>query len=215
MSTSPKHELAALYINGLGDGSIGLKDKLVQWWWRRSGMHFHHARVNWYDGRSFDELLAEIVVTANELITKFERVAIIGSSAGGSLALNTFFELRDKNIRVINAHGRLRKGDYTNHNSLYHRAHLDADKPSQSFYDSVLHAEREVLPCLTEQEKQRVLVLSQLTDLVVPTELMSIEGVKEHKSFAFGHSGGFLAHLFADRDLIIKFVDSEYRLGVP
>ena len=209
MTSSPRHELAVLYINGLGDGSIHAKDKLVQKWWRQAGIHFHHAGVDWYDGKSFDDRLAEMTTEANELIAKSGRVAIIGSSAGGSLALSTFFELRDKNICAINAHGRLRKGDYTNHNSLHHRGHLDTDKPSQSFYDCVVHVENEVLPNLTEQEKRRILVLSQLTDLVVPTELMSIEGAKEHRSFTFGHLGGFLAHLLADRDFIIEFANKE------
>lgn len=209
MTSPPKQELAVLYINGLGDGSIRAKDRLVQRWWRHTGINFHYAEVDWYDGSSFDDRLAEMAAKTDELITEFGRVAIIGSSAGGSLALNTFFKLRDKNICVINAHGRLRKGDYTNRNSLHHRAHLDTNKPSQSFYDSVTRVENEVLPNLTKQEKQRILVLSQLTDLVVPTELMSIEAVKEHKSLAFGHSGGFLAHLLADRDLIIDFANKE------
>ena len=198
-----------LYINGLGDGSIGVKDKLVAWWWKCADVDFHHAQVNWYDGTSFDDRLAEIVGQANRLIKQFGRAAIIGSSAGGSLALNTFYQLRDKNICIINAHGRLCAGDYAdnNRNSLHHRARLDTDKPSQSFFDSVTYAENEVLPNLTDSDKERILVLSQLTDLVVPTELMSIDGVQEHRSLAFGHSGGFIAHLLADRDLIIDFAD--------
>lgn len=202
-------KLPTLYINGLGNGSIGAKDKLVMWWWKRIGVDFHHTQVNWYDGTSFDDRLAEIVGQADELIKQFGRVAIIGSSAGGSLALNTFFQLRNKNICVINAHGRLYVGNYTdsNRNSLYHRAHLDTTQPSQSFFDSVTRAENEAMPNLTDSDKERILVLSQLTDLVVPTELMSIDGVREHRSLAFGHSGGFLAHLLADRDLIIDFAN--------
>lgn len=205
VSSSSPEKAPILYINGLGDGSIGVKDKLVVWWWNRADVGFHHAQVNWYDGTSFDDRLAEIVGQADELIKQFGRAVIIGSSAGGSLALNTFYLLKDKNICVINAHGRLRAGNYVNRNSLHHRAHLDTDKPSQSFFDSVTHAENEVLPNLTNSDKERILVLSQLTDLVVPTELMSIDGAQEQRSFALGHSGGFIAHLLADRDLIIDF----------
>ena len=203
-------KVPVLYINGLGDGSIGVKDRLVQAWWRRAGIEFNRAGVDWYGGASFDDRLAEIVAKADELITQFGRAAIIGSSAGGSLALNAFFQLRDKNVCVINAHGRLRAGSYgdSNIHSLYRRAKLNTNKPSQSFYDSVVYAETEVLPKLTDDYRQRILVLSQLTDLVVPTKLMSIEGVQEYRSFAFGHSGGFLAHLLADRDMIIDFANS-------
>lgn len=199
-----------LYINGLGNGSIGVKDRLIQAWWQRAGVDFNHAGIDWYDGASFDNHLAEIVEQANELIKQFGSAAIIGSSAGGSLALNTFFKLRDENVCVINAHGRLHAGNYgdSNFHSLYRRAKLDTDNPSQSFYDSVVYAEAEVLPKLTDDDKQRILVLSQLTDLVVPKKLMSIKGVREHRSLAFGHSGGFLAHLLADRDMIIDFANN-------
>lgn len=176
-------------------------------WWRHAGVDFRHAQVNWFDGVSFKDRLAETAGKTDELIKQFGGAAIIGSSAGGNLALNTFFRLRDKNVCVINAHGRLRAGDYhdRNRNSLFHRAHLDTDKSSRSFYDGVMYAENNVLPNLTAADRQRILVLSQLTDLVVPTGLMSIEGVQEHRSLTFGHSGGFAAHLLTDRDLIIEF----------
>ncbi len=173
---SPDTQTPILYINGLGDGA---KDKLIMWWWKRASADFRHAQVNWYDGTSFDDWVAEIVGQADELIKQFGCVAIIGSSAGGSLAVNAFFQLRDKNICVVNAHGRLHAGNYTDgsRNSLYHRAHLDTDQPSQSFFDSVTHAENETLPNITDNDKAQILVLSQLTDLVVPTELLSIDGV--------------------------------------
>lgn len=63
------------------------------------------------------------------------------------------------------------------------------------------------IAALSEEEKVRILVLTQMTDLVVPLETMQIPGAQTHRSFAFGHSGGFLAHIIrADRDLIINFV---------
>ena len=64
---------------------------------------------------------------------------------------------------------------------------------------------------LTEQDKERLLILTQLTDMVVPMDTMMIDGVKQHRSLAFGHSGGFLAHLLADRNMIAEF--AETRVG--
>ena len=48
---------------------------------------------------------------------------------------------------------------------------------------------------------------TEVTIAGVLHEYSSIDGVQEHRSLAFGHSGGFIAHLLADRDLIIDFAD--------
>lgn len=199
-----------LFINGLGDGQNTTKDKLVKWFWKRAGLYIQHAHINWYDGKSLEEKLEAVEQKVNEMLGSFGGVAIIGSSAGGSLAVNSFYRLRDKNVCVISAHGRLKVGDYPDGHrmSLHHRAHLDDKNPSPSFFDSVVMAETKATPRLTEQDKEKLLILTQLTDMVVPLDLMEIEGVQQHRSVAFGHSGGFLAHLLADRDLIVEFAVS-------
>ena len=196
-----------LYINGLGDGYTTPKDKLVSWWWLRKNLTIEHAHVNWYDGESFDEKLSQIETMVDEMLRTSGGVAIIGSSAGGSLALNTLFAMRDKNVCAVVAHGRIKAGDYpkAHRMSLFHRAHLDTDKPSQAFFDSVTHCENTTLQAMSSTDKKRVLLLTQLNDMVVPMNCMRDDELSEHRSLAFGHSGGFLAHLLADRDFDCRF----------
>ena len=43
--------------------------------------------------------------------------------------------------------------------------------------------------------------------IIVPIELAGISGVKTHRSISFGHSGGFISHAFADRDMIRRFAE--------
>ena len=203
--------LGFLFINGLGDGRTTPKDRVVRWWWQRAGLDIRHAHINWYDGKGLDDKLHAVETKVDGMLSECGGVAIIGSSAGGSLAVNSFYRLRDRNVCAVVAHGRLAAGDYPDSHrmSLHHRAHLDgAGKPSQSFYDSVSMAEKDVIPKLTGQDKERLLILTQLTDLVVPLGLMEIDGVQQHRSLAFGHSGGFLAHLLADRDIIHTFAQA-------
>lgn len=207
--SKPSQEVGYLFINGLGDGATTPKDKVVSWWWHRAGLELQHAHINWYDGAQLETKLASVEEQVESMLQNFGGVAIIGSSAGGSLAVNSFFRLKDKNVCAISAHGRLAKGDFedTKRNSLHHRAHLGGNKPAQSFYDSVQTAESEVIPRLTDEDKDSLLILTQLTDMVVPLSLMEVEGVKQHRSIAFGHSGGFLAHLIVDRDIITHFAN--------
>ena len=211
--TDRSKEVGYLYINGLGDGRTTLRDRVVAWWWKRAGLEIRHAHVDWYNNIGLEQKLDTITQQVDEMLTMFGGVALVGSSAGGSLAINAFDRSKDKNVCAINAHGRLKVGNYSDSHrmSLHHRAHLDGNKPSQSFYDSVTMAETVAIPSLDDQEKSRVMILTQFTDLVVPIETMHIEGVKTHRSMAFGHSGGFMAHLFADRDLIAQFTESQLK----
>ena len=140
MKRSP--EIGFLYINGLGDGAPTLKDRVVKRWWEQAGLDIQHAHINWYDGKSLEEKLAAVEQKVDEMLSSFGGVAIIGSSAGGSLAVNSYYRLREKNVCAISTHGRLKAGNYPDSHrmSLYHRAHLDTSKPSQSFFDSVTMA---------------------------------------------------------------------------
>jgi hypothetical protein len=117
--------------------------------------------------------------------------------------------LRRRKVCAVNAHGRLKAGSYAKDDfrSLYRRAHLDTNRPSQCLYDSVVMAETYVLRKLTVKDKWRLLVLTQRSDMVVPLNTMTIEGVTQHRSRAYGHGGGFVAHLFGCRDLIAEFAE--------
>lgn len=205
------NQIGYLYINGLGNGAITPKDRLVRWWWSNSGKTIEHAQINWYDGGTLGEKENQIEDKINEMLKTFGGVAIIGGSAGGSLALNTYARLKHKNVCAVAAHARVKVGAYkdTDWMSLHRRAKMDTDHPSQAFADSVRKVEDETVPNFSLEDKARVLNLTQLTDLVVDLELMQIEGVETHRSLAFGHSGGFLAHLLADRDLIGNFAERQ------
>lgn len=197
-------EISYIYLNGLGDGSKHWHEKLAMRWWDKNDTPLEHLPVNWYSEPDLDELVESITLRIDELLRTTGRVAIIGSSASGSLAVNLLHANKNKDVLAIIAHGRLAKGSYpsNSHMSLENRA-----KKSKTFYESVERAEA-VIPRLSEGEKQKILVLTQLTDMVVPLETMAIPGTKMHRSLALGHSGGFLAHLIVDRDIIVDFSKS-------
>ncbi len=205
-----KENIGFLYINGLNDGTTTPKDRIVERWWQRAGLTIVHTHLNWKDGGTLESKLKQVAHQVDEMLTRFDGVAIIGSSAGGSLALNSYARMKDKNVCAVISHGRLRAGDYkkTAKNSLYRRAGLHKTNSSQAFFDSVIMAETKTIPKLSEPDKRHLLVLTQLTDLVVPMECMGIDGVQNHRSIAFGHSGGFVAHFLNDRDIINRFAQS-------
>lgn len=202
-----KKTIPILYINGLDTGSIRIVDRLVSLWWRMAGAKMYYTRVNWFDDEGIETKIQRVASQAQGLLKSHGGVIILGSSAGGSLALNVFYQMRNQNICVVCSRARLRVGDYerTDRNSLYQRAHLAARRRSRSFYESVVRVEDEIIPNLTKGDKLRILIQSQLVDNVVPTNLMLIEGVREHRSCTVGHLGGFLAHMFTGRNITIDF----------
>ncbi len=199
-----------LYINGLGTGSARTIDRLIALWWQMAGAKMYYARVNWYDDEDIETKIQRVLSQAKDLLKVHGGVMILGSSAGGSLALNVFYQLRNQNICVVCSRARLRVGKYeqSDSRSLYRCARLGIQKQSKCFYDSVVRVEDEVIPSLTDSDKQRVFIQSQLVDNIVPTNLMSIKGISEHRSFAFGHFGGFLAHMFNGRNRTMYFAKS-------
>ncbi len=195
-----------LYINGLGYGNDRPQERIIKWWWNRIEITLKHVRTDWYDDGTFDEKLATVIKRANAMLDHFDGVVIIGTSAGGSLALNAFYNLKDKNVCLVSSHGRLKVGWYpdTDRRSLYRRARFHTKKPLHAFANSVRQAER-LLAILTAKDKRRILVLDQLTDLIVPLKTMKVDGATTHHSITLGHSGGLIAHMIADRDLIVRF----------
>jgi hypothetical protein len=199
--------IGCVYINGLGDGSTTSRERVMVAWWRRVRIDIVHAHVNWYDGESLEPKLVKAEDVVRGMMAQFDVVVIIGSSAGGSLALNVFDRLKSKKVCVVIVHGRVKVGTYRNEQSmsLHRRARIGQKNSSQSFFDSVQMTDTEVIPRLREKDKKRILVLTQLADFVVPIDCMRIGGVTEHRCCMLGHSGAGFSHLVVDRDRIIKF----------
>lgn len=201
------NRIGYLYINGLININIKFIDKLVDWRWHQVGIDIQHSRTNWFDNTKIEDRIEEIVNKVNQMLKIYDGVTIIGSSAGGSLAINAFDKLKDKNICVVIAHGRLMVGNYSNnqHLSLYHSAKIGKKHPAPSFYESVKLAEEKVIPRLSKDDKKRIFCMTQIIDNVVPINTMTINEVKVYRSFVFGHRFGFIAHLIISRNKIIDF----------
>ena len=196
---------AVIYINGLGAGNTRLQERLGAWWWRRKGVYFEHYPINWYKETRFEPVVNGLVATASRLVEEYDKVLLLGFSAGGSIAVHAMLQCKSSNVYAISCHARLRVGNAAH---LKRRAHINSSRPAPAFYQSVEHLDA-TLSQLTMEQKKHILILTQLTDLVVPVRLMRLSGVATHRSFAFGHSGGFIAHMFTDRNLILRYLHKQ------
>jgi pimeloyl-ACP methyl ester carboxylesterase len=199
-----------VFVNGLNDGETKPQDRIADAWWRRRGISLTHAHVDWFKATSVVAEARALEATTHELLQSNKGVVLLGNSAGGSLALNTFARIHSNRVALVSAHARLAEGDYpdSDSRSLYKRAKMHTPNPSPLFIESVRAAEL-AAATLSPDKRERTLTLSSRTDNVVPPELMTIDGVRNHEAAAYGHLGGWAAHMIADRDLIIEFVEEQ------
>lgn len=199
---SNKKNICYLYINGLGNGHKSLLDNFIDEWWRLCGRKLERFPVDWYSDQNIDELIQAILKKVDQLFKESDRVVLIGSSSGGSLAINAFCESENDKIFVVVSRGRLKKGSFSSaeKQSLEYRS-----RKSQTFFESVLRSESNISQ-LSPSQMNRILVMVPMTDGVVPIETMLVDEATTHGSFAFGHFGSYLAHMVADVWYIDRFI---------
>jgi pimeloyl-ACP methyl ester carboxylesterase len=182
----------ALYLNGLGNGKTRKRERLAMRYLARHDIEVEHVPIDWRSDKPFEKLFARLVKLTKAKLKEHGQLVLIGSSAGGSLALNIFKKVNDKNLSVVTLCSRLHEADlaWWDRRSLQRMAYIGAPKASQLFVDSVTYCSKETIPSLTKADKQRIAIVRQLADDVVPKRTMGIEGVKTHKVLVIGHGWG-------------------------
>src|ERR1041384_999542 len=97
----------ALFLNGLGNGETRRREQIAFDYLKKRGLEVTHHNVAWLSGNSFEDLLQSAIKVARKLLQQKGRIAIIGSSAGGSMAVNVFSALQDDEVRIVSLCGRL------------------------------------------------------------------------------------------------------------
>lgn len=152
----------AIFIPGLGD-----EVNKMTWatnHWRQHGVEPTVHSLGWYDGKNeFQPKLQTLIDKIDKYANEGNKISLIGCSAGGSAALNAFFERRNIVHRVINVCGRLKTGDQRGFRSFGTRT-----ASSPLFAESVkLFESREYL--LSDQDRQKVMTVRALFgDELVP-----------------------------------------------
>lgn len=191
-ANSPDGRVHAIYLNGLGSGEIRRRETAVIRYLAKRGIDVSAAQIDWYSHKPFGELFDRLVQLAKAELRKHDKLVLIGSSAGGSMAVNVLGELNDKRVTAITLCSRLRlaKLPWWDNRSLALMAHLGSDRPSRAFYDSVMYCNDVTIPRLTPSSKKQIVIVQQWADFVVPRATMSIPGVRVYKVPALGHGWG-------------------------
>jgi hypothetical protein len=181
-----------LYFNGLGPGKTRKREELAMRYLAKHDLHVTHHGINWRSGESFNELLDKAVKATKDKLKAKGRLALVGSSAGGSMAINVFSQLQDENLLAVSLCGRLHPGNlgWWDWRDLKRMAHLGTKHASQSFYDAVVYCDKVAIPALRPESLRRITTTQQIFDFVVPKHTMEIPGVEPTFIPAIGHGMG-------------------------
>lgn len=187
-------EVRSLYLNGLGNGNLRKREQWLLDKQRKAGIEVVTANINWRTSKNFRVLRDQIADQADQLLAKMDeldRLVLNGTSAGVCLALAARDAINDPRLRVIGHSGRVHDGDLAlwDPRNMERCAHLGTDEESLSFYDGVSICENEVIPRMTQDQKDKTILTTPFAglDLIVPGSTMPIEGVRNVVVPVVGH----------------------------
>lgn len=172
---------SVIIIPGLGDNSKVIK--YLEKPWEKFGLNIIPYPIGWNDdSKLFQPKLAKLLRLVDKLHAAGEKISIVGTSAGGSAALNAFVERKNIIHKVVNVCGRLRVGPESGFWSFVLRT-----KKSPSFADSVrMFESRENL--LTQNDRKKIMTVMPLFgDQLVPASTVPIVGAINKKIFMGEH----------------------------
>jgi hypothetical protein len=162
-------ERSVIIIPGLGDN-----EKEIRWitgFWKRRGLIPVVHAVGWRDGQGFPQKLAKLISLVDKLDASGFEVSVVGTSAGGSAALNTYWARRNVVKKVVNLCGRLRVGE-----NVGRRSFVATTSTSMSFAQSVIMCEKN-LGQLSWIDKKKILTLRAWGfDELVPADTSIVTG---------------------------------------
>ena len=181
-----------LYFNGLGHGKTRRRERLAMRYLAKRGIMVTHAPIDWYAGESFEDLLPRMVALTRAQLKEHGKLVLVGSSAGGSLAVNILGELHDPRLYAVTLCSRLHEAPlaWWDWRNLTRMARIGGKQSAPAFYDSVIYCGDITMPKLTAKDKRRIVTTRQWADFVVPRRTTSIPGVRMYRVPGLGHGWG-------------------------
>jgi dienelactone hydrolase len=163
-------EHSVIVVPGLGDKVRGIQ--LATSRWQRYGLMPIVHSVGWGNRESeFQPKLDELLNLIDTLSSNNQKVSVVGTSAGGSAAINSFYERNTKIHRAVNVCGRLKVGPTKGLRSFHSKT---ASCPA--FAQSVELCQSHIGE-LSLVDRQRIMTIHALFgDELVPSETTIIEG---------------------------------------
>lgn len=193
----PNQTLRIILVPGLDDGRYNFLS-LVGPWWNRDDVLLLPRYVNWRDGGTYEDKLRQLLDFIDQQLATGDPVALIGISAGASLALNAYV-LRLRLVGMVNICGTFRLGG--------------DPPPALSKRTNEIEAYRHsVRACEDHQEDlepeqlRHILVMAGWWDGIVPRYTVDLTGTAWKRIHGVSHFLSIIIALMFYRKFIVRFL---------
>lgn len=192
----PNRTLHIVVVFGLDDGKYNFSTILSKVW-NRKDVKLHPVRVGWRDGGGYLPKKQAVLELVDQLLATGDPVALIGISAGASLAVN-IFKMRPALLGLVNVCGALRLA-----NPLQGRI-AKSVASSPAFQESLADCESPQ-DALGGSQLRRILILEPWIDFV-PISTMTLRGAQVMRLAGVNHSVSIVTAMLLYRRAIVKFL---------
>lgn len=181
----------------------GLSDQIppsIIRWWQEPHITVRTWPFGWRTEGTFEEKLNALLEHIDNTAVLNATISLIGTSAGGSAAINALVQRPAIVHRVVNIGGRLRSGSTGVQPTLHQAA-----QGAPAFRESVLACEQ-AEPQFDQPMRARIMTLTPLRDRAVPRETVALPGADNRRLTCVGHAASIGVGLTLYRPLLLKFL---------
>jgi len=170
-------KLHVIYIPGLGDDRAAGQQLVVRSW-RLWGVRAEAFPMRWADGEPWESKLQRLLARIDALTAEGQKVALVGSSAGASAAINAYAVRKNQLVGCVLIAGKINNA---------HAIGEQYRRQNPAFVESVVQCEG-ALAGLTEADRRRILSRYATSDPIVPRQDSYISGAYNQTVPTVGHA---------------------------
>jgi len=193
-----KHHV--IYVPGLGDHKPR-GQQLVPKYWRLFGVYGHYFAMRWNSKEPFAPKLARLLALVDDLSKNGDRVSLVGTSAGASVALLVYATRPNKVNGVVCISGKI------NNPSATHPRYRENPALKESLFKL-----QDALPGLTPSMRKRIMSFHPFQDQEVPPADTIIPGAQERLIPISGHVASIGVALVFYTPALIRFLKRQVRI---
>lgn len=194
-----------IIIPGLGDREKGIK--FITNFWKKNQFDPIIFPVRWSNNENFEQKLNRLLTLIDELKNKGKVISLVGTSAGGSVAINAFIRRKKLIYKVVNICGRLKVGPTEGWRSF-----KSTTSHHKAFAQSILFLENNAKLLNPGNRKKIMTMTAMFGDELVPKETNSFEGAYNVSIPTFEHMTSIILSLTLFSNKIFSFLRSNNEL---
>lgn len=188
-------KLHVLYIPGLGDEKVR-GQKFAVHMWRLWGVESEVLVAQWANDEAWDAKYTRLLARVDELIAENKNVAVIGTSAGASAAINVYAARKSQLVGCVVIAGKINNAAAIG--ERYRRKH-------PAFVQSVEICEK-ALQGLSDSDRRRIMSRYALFDGLIPRRDSYIAGAQNRVAPSMGHAFTIATQITIGAPLFLHFL---------